>query len=75
MAKNEQRCFELTLNVFLWGGEPLPESFRDWIDRAGLCHDGASATRLERVVEVRYPLSEDVVTKRQETTSKWSPWT
>ena len=73
MPKLGQRCFQLTMTVYLWEGETLPESFRDWIDRAGLCHDGASSTRLDGIIEMRYPLADDVVEKRK-TSFKYSPW-
>jgi hypothetical protein len=67
------RRFELTIGVFVRDDEPLPDSFRDWIELAGLCHEGASPTTLERVVETAYPLKKDVIQKRR-LAKKWSPW-
>lgn len=62
------RRFELTIGVVLPANAPLPEDFRAWLERAtgvDLADSPATPTTLERVVEIRYPLSEDVVIKRQ----------
>lgn len=62
------RRFELTIGVYLPGGAALPEDFREWLERATGCDlsDGpATATTLERVVETRYPLADDVIEKRE----------
>jgi hypothetical protein len=69
------RRFELTIGVFLGDDEPLPETFRDWIDVAGLNYEGASPTTLERVIETAHPPKEDVIEKRK-STRRWSrsPW-
>lgn len=66
------RRFELTIGVYVPRGAPLPETFNDWIERAGFTAEGASPTTLERVVETRYPLSADVIDKRTE--RKDGPW-
>jgi hypothetical protein len=61
----KSRLFELTIGVYLPEGAPLPVTFQDWIDRMNVC-GGATATYLERVVERRYPLADDVVERRRE---------
>ncbi len=60
------RRFELTIGVYLPAGAPLPDTFREWIERAGFeCNNVASPSTLERVIETRYPLSGDVIEKRR----------
>lgn len=69
------RRFELTISVFLPYEAPLPKTFADWIERAfGIDQNtlGASPTQLERVIETRYPLSEDVAEKRRGLHRPWA---
>lgn len=69
------RRFELTIGVYLTADEPLPDTFNQWIVRAfGIDPDElcASPTTLERVVETRYPLSDDVIEKRGNREGPWS---
>lgn len=70
------RKFELTISVFA-PDEGIPNSFREWLDLAfGLegVEMGASPTTLERIVEVKHPLNNDVIERRS---NKWrfNPWT
>lgn len=60
------RYFELTIGVHLFESEELPVTFRDWIERMGLCHEGASPTTLNHVVELRQPPSVDIIERRKE---------
>jgi hypothetical protein len=68
------RIFQLTMDVYLPSHAPLPETFADWIELAfGIdpATLGASPTTLQRVAEIRYPISRDVVKRR---TRKDGPW-
>lgn len=58
------RLFHLTISVYVPRGTPLPETFSEWVERAGFEVGGASPTSLERVVELRFPLAADVIDKR-----------
>jgi hypothetical protein len=69
------RRFELTISVYYPDGEPLPDTFAEWLERAtGVSMENAPATptTLERIVETRYPLARDVIEKRVERRSR--PW-
>jgi hypothetical protein len=66
------RRFELTIGVYVPRDAPIPETFNDWIERAGFECNIASPTTLERVVETRYPMSADVIEKRGERSD--GPW-
>ena len=59
------RLFHLTIGVYLGPNEAIPNTFRDWIERANICSGGASTTYLDSVTELRYPLADDIVAKRR----------
>lgn len=62
------RLFEVTMGVYLPVDAPLPHDLRGWLERAtgaDLADVSAVPTILERVVEKRYPPSEDVVRMRR----------
>lgn len=61
------RLFHLTVGVYLGPDEEIPNDFRDWIERANLCGEGASSTFLHSVTELRYPLADDIVEARKQT--------
>lgn len=68
------RRFELTISVYLSVGAPLPETFREWLERAtgvDLSDGPATPTSLERVVEPRHPPADDVIAKRTEGHGKY----
>ena len=70
MAEREPlfRRFELTIGVYVGRSGELPTTFAEWRDIAfgteGL-ELPATPTTLERVVEVRYPVAEDIRERRQ----------
>lgn len=66
------RHFELTIGVYVPVGAPLPQNFEEWVERAGFAVQGATPTTLERVVETRYPLSDDVIEKRRGLNRPWA---
>lgn len=66
------RRFELTISVWVDDEYPLPFSFNEWIEAAGLQMDGATPTQLMRVVETRHPPAEDIVERRGDQAAVWS---
>jgi hypothetical protein len=62
------RLFELTINVYA-PDEGLPATFNDWAVLAfGINPEdiNSTPTTLEKVRELRYPLSKDIVDRRGE---------